>query len=116
MKSAEEVVVPSGRQIQRAELAPMDRNNVIEPHGQVEACASAQMKHAGERVGSRPGFREIAAEIHLIVALQQAAEEEPIKPLGLCIGAEARVEIGGAGFDEEGQRRRVVARGPGTGS
>src|SRR5258708_6281983 len=65
------------------------------------------MKDVRERIGSRPGFGKIAVEIHLIVALQQAAEQESIDALGLRIGGKARVEIGGAGFDEEGKRRRV---------
>jgi len=46
-------------------------------------------------------------KIHLIVALQQAAEEESIDALGLRIGGEARVEIGRAGFDEKGKRRTI---------
>src|SRR5713226_5937190 len=65
------------------------------------------MENVGKRVGSRPGFGKIAAEIHLIVALQQAAEEESIDALRLRIGGKARVEIGGTGFDEEGERSRI---------
>jgi len=49
-------------------------------------------------------------KIHLIVALQQAAEEESIDALGLRIGGKARVEIGGAGFDEEGERSGIAVR------
>jgi len=37
----------------------------------------------------------------LIVALEETAEEQAVNPLGLRIGGEARVEVGGAGFDEE---------------
>jgi hypothetical protein len=48
-------------------------------------------------------------EIHLVVALQQTAEEQPIDALGLRICGKARVEIRGAGFDEEGEGGRIVA-------
>ncbi len=47
-------------------------------------------------------------EIHLIVALQQATKKESIDALGLRIGGKARVEVGGAGFNEEGERGRVM--------
>ena len=77
----------------------------------MEANAAAKMEDVSERVGSGPGFGKIAVEIHLIVALQQAAEEESIDALGLRIGGKARVEIGGAGFDEEGKSRRIAMRG-----
>jgi hypothetical protein len=80
----------------------------------VEANAAAEMEDVSERVGSRPGFSKIAAKIHLIVALQQAAEEESIDALGLRIGGEARVEIGGAGFDKKGKRRRIGVIAAGT--
>jgi hypothetical protein len=73
----------------------------------VEANAAAKMENVRERIRSRPGFRKIAVKIHLIVALQQAAEEEPIDALGLRIRGKARIEVGGAGFDEEGKRRRI---------
>src|SRR6267143_1129333 len=73
----------------------------------VALTSAAEMEDVSERVGSRPGFGKIAVETHLIVALQQAAEEEPIDALGLRIGGKARVEVGGAGFDEEGKRRRI---------
>src|SRR2546425_4396690 len=66
------------------------------------------MEDVGKRIGSRPGFGEVTVKIHLIVSLEQAAEEEPIDPLGLGIGGEARIEVGGTRFDEEGQRRRIA--------
>jgi hypothetical protein len=72
------------------------------------------MEDVSERVGSRPGFGKIAVKIHLIVALQQAAEEKSIDALGLRIGGEARVEIGGAGFDKKGKRRRIGVIAAGT--
>jgi hypothetical protein len=76
----------------------------------VEANAAAEMEDVSERVGSRPEFGKIAVKIHLVVALQQAAEEESIDALGLRIRGEARIEISGAGFDEEGERRRIAGR------
>src|SRR6267378_892672 len=80
----------------------------------VEANAAAEMEDISEQVGSRPRFGKIAVEVHLIVALQQAAEEEPIDALGLRIGGEARVEIGRAGFDEKGKRRTIGLVAAGT--
>jgi hypothetical protein len=68
------------------------------------------MEDVSERVGRRPGLGKIAVKIHLIVALQQAAEEESIDALGLRIRGKARVEIGGTGFDEEGERRGIAVR------
>jgi hypothetical protein len=65
----------------------------------VEADATAEMKDVSERIGSRPGFGEIPAEMHLIVTLEEAAEEEAVDALGLGIGGVARVEVGGIGFD-----------------
>ena len=50
--------------------------------------------------------RKGPVEIHLIVALQQAAEEESVDLLRLRIGGKARVEVGGAGFNEEGKARK----------
>jgi len=46
----------------------------------------------------------------LIVALEEAAEEESIDALGLRISGKARVEVSRAGFDEEGERRRIAVR------
>src|ERR1700722_2190594 len=67
----------------------------------MEMDAWAQMENVGERVGRAPGFSQIAMEIHLIVALEKAAEQEPVQFLGLRVGGEARIEIGGAGFDQK---------------
>ena len=76
----------------------------------VETDIAAEMENVGERVGSFPGFGEVAVKIHLIVALEEAAEEQTVNALGLRIGGEARVEVGGAGFDEEGEGRGIGAR------
>jgi hypothetical protein len=51
-------------------------------------------------------------EIHLIVAFEEAAEEQPIDVLGLRVGGEAGVEIGGIGFDDESEGRRIGVLGP----
>ena len=76
----------------------------------VETDVGAEMENVGERVGSVPGFGEIAVEIHLIVALEEAAEEQAVNALGLRISGEARIEVGGAGFDEEGEGRGIAVR------
>ena len=61
----------------------------------VEADTAAKMEHVRKRIGSRPGFGEVAVKIHLIISLEQAAEEESVDALGLGIGGEARIEVGG---------------------
>ena len=81
----------------------------------VEANAAAEMEDVGERVGRVPGFGEVAVEIHLIVALEEAAEEQAVDALGLRIRGEARVEVGGTGFDEECEGGRIAVRWAGTG-
>jgi hypothetical protein len=40
-------------------------------------------------------------EIHLVVSLEEAAEEECANAQGLAVGGEAGIEIGGLGFDKE---------------
>ena len=74
----------------------------------MEADTAAKMEDVGKRIGSRPGFGEVAVKIHLIISLEQAAEEEPVDALGLGIGGEAWIEVRGTRFDEEGQRRRIA--------
>jgi len=70
------------------------------------------MEDVSERVGSRPGFGKIAVKIHLIVALQQAAEEESIDALGLRIGGGSAGRDWSAGFDEKvREERRTGAAG-----
>jgi hypothetical protein len=68
----------------------------------VEVNALAEMEDVGERVGNGPGFGEIAVEVHLGVALEEAGEEEAVKMSGLAVGGVARVEIGGVRFQEKG--------------
>ncbi len=77
----------------------------------MEADPAAQMENIGARVGSRPGFRKVAAEVHLIVALEEAAEEQSVKALGLRVGGKARVEVRGIGFDEKGEGVGIGMRG-----
>src|SRR6476660_193934 len=57
----------------------------------VKADAGAEMENVGERIGSIPGFREVAVEVHLMVALEEPAEEQAVNALGLRIGGEPRV-------------------------
>ena len=76
----------------------------------VEPNAAPEMENVGERIRGGPGFGEVAVEIHLIVALEEAAEEQAVNALGLRIGGEARVEVGRAGFDEEGEGGRIAVR------
>ena len=77
----------------------------------METDIAAEMEDVSNGVGRVPGFGEVAVEIHLIVALEEAAEEQAVNALGLRIGGEARVEVGGAGFDEEGEGGGIGARG-----
>ena len=76
----------------------------------MEANTMAEMENISTWIWGLPGFCEIAVEIHLIVALQQAVEQESIEALRLRISGKTRIEIGGAGFDEESKRRRIVVR------
>ncbi|HUI73906.1 MAG TPA: hypothetical protein VLX32_03130 [Candidatus Acidoferrum sp.] len=41
-------------------------------------------------------------EIHSIIASDEAAEKKAVNALGLGIGGEAGIEVGGIGFDDEG--------------
>lgn len=76
----------------------------------VEMDAGTQMENVGEWLGWGPGFGEIAAKIHLLIALDQAAEEPGIDFLRLRIGGATGMEIGGMGFDEEDLRGGMVFR------
>ncbi len=76
----------------------------------VETDIAAEMENVSERIGRLPGFGEVAVEIHLVVALEEAAEEQAVHALGLGVGGEARVEVGGAGFNQEGEGRRIAVR------
>jgi len=44
----------------------------------------------------------------LLVALEEAAEEQAVEVLGLRVGGVAGVEVRGIGFDEEGEGRRIA--------
>jgi hypothetical protein len=57
------------------------------------------MEDVGEWVGNFPAVGEIAVEVHLGIALQQAAEEEGVDALRVGVGGETGVEVGGIGFD-----------------
>src|ERR1700730_13681476 len=76
----------------------------------VEAHSAPKVENVGKRIADVPGFGEVAVEVHPIIALQEAAEQESVDALGLRIGGETRVEIGGAGFDEKRQGRGISVR------
>jgi len=69
------------------------------------------VKYVGERIRHFPGRCEVAVEIHLAVARQEAGEDQAVEELRLPVGGEARVKIDGVGFDEKGE----VAAGEGNG-
>jgi len=73
----------------------------------VEFDVGFEMKNVRERTGHFPRRREVAVEIHLGVAREQAGEDEAVEALRLAVGGEARVEVYGIGFDEEGEVARI---------
>ncbi|HKM82426.1 MAG TPA: hypothetical protein VJY15_15875 [Candidatus Acidoferrum sp.] len=54
-------------------------------------------------------------EIHFGVAFDKAVEEKSGKALGLGVGAEARIEVGRIGFDDEDDGGGVGGCGVGAG-
>lgn len=66
-----------------------------------EMNAVAQMEDVGLRVGHFPLFGEVGREVEMIVALEQAIEEEEVEMGGEGVGADAGVEVSGHGFEEE---------------
>src|ERR1041384_1936090 len=73
----------------------------------VEFYVGLEVENVSERVGSLPGFGEVAVEIHLRVAGQKAGEDEAVEALRLAIGGKARFKVDVIGFDEEGERGGV---------
>jgi len=69
----------------------------------VEEDAFAEMEDVGEGSGGVPGLGEVGMEIHFGVAFDEAVEEESGEALGLRVGAEAGIEVGGIGFNDESQ-------------
>jgi hypothetical protein len=67
-----------------------------------------EMENVRGGVRSFPGVGKVTVEDHVFVAGDEAAEEEGVDTLGLRVGGEARVERGGGGFDEEGERGGIV--------
>ena len=59
------------------------------------------MENVGTRVGRFPALGQVGNEIHLRVAPDQAAEDQAVEALRLRVGADAGVQVGGHGFDEE---------------
>ncbi len=67
----------------------------------MEGDASSEVKNVGQRIRYFPGIGEVAMNDHLVVAFDEAAEEQSVEMLRLPVGGEAGVEIGGIGFDQE---------------
>src|SRR5881296_3852638 len=59
----------------------------------VKADAAAEVNHVGERVRRFPALRKVAAKIHLLVALEEATEEQTVNPLRLRVGRITGVEV-----------------------
>src|SRR5215468_12234463 len=70
-----------------------------------------EMEGVSERVGGLPGLGKVAVEIHLGVAPEKAGKDECVEALGLAVAGEAGVQVGGVGFDEEGERGGVKRSG-----
>ncbi len=81
----------------------------------VETNAGAEMEYVGEWVRKFPGFREVAVEIHLVVALEEAAEEQAVDVLRLRVSGETWIEVGGIGFEEEGEGGGICVAWSGAG-
>src|SRR5271168_3471788 len=73
--------------------------------------AHAQMKNVGKRVGRFPGLRQIAVQNHLVIALQEAVEEQAVEVLRLAVGGKARIEIRGVRLDQQSYGRKILVRG-----
>jgi hypothetical protein len=61
------------------------------------------MEDVGQGIGKFPGFGEVAVQVHLLVAFEEGGEGEAVEMLGLRVGGVTGVEVGGVGFDEEGE-------------
>jgi hypothetical protein len=86
----------------------------------VKAGVGAEVKDPGLRVGSFPAGGEEGLKAEVLVAANEGVEEERVDVLGLGIGANARIEAGGARFDQHGDGVRVLifgaAKNQGTGN
>jgi hypothetical protein len=54
-------------------------------------------------------------EVHLLVAFEEAGEEQSIDVLGLRVGGVTRIQIRGIGFEEKGDGGRLGSRRVGAG-
>jgi len=63
----------------------------------LEMDAGFQMENVSERIGSLPGFGQVAVEVPLRVAGEESAEDQAVEALGLAVGGEAWVQTSGAG-------------------
>lgn len=82
--------IERGFDVGRSEGAPVMKMNV-----------STEMEDVDERIWSVPRLGQVAVKVHVVVVVDEAAEEQAVNALGLRIGGEARIEIYGIGFDEE---------------
>ena len=57
----------------------------------VKMDVGLEMEDISDRIGSLPGFGEIAVEMHLGVAGEESAEDEAVEALGLAVGSKAGV-------------------------
>jgi hypothetical protein len=72
----------------------------------VKDYAGAQVEDEGERVGLLPTESKAGGEVELGIADDEAVKYELVDVLGLGVDADAGVEAGGAGLDEEDDRSR----------
>ena len=79
----------------------------------VEAHTVAQMEDEGSGIGLVPACGEGRGEMEAAVAGDEAVEDELVDVLGLGVSAHARVEVGGAGVDEEDDGVGIAWRGCG---
>jgi hypothetical protein len=59
-----------------------------------------QVKDVGERVRVVPALGQPGLQLVVLIFFDQRIEDEHVNALGLRIHTHARIEAGGAGFDE----------------
>ncbi len=68
----------------------------------VEMDAGAEVKNPGKGVRSLPAGGEEGLKAEVLVAANECVEEQGVDVLGLGVGTDAGIEVGGAGLDEHG--------------
>ena len=71
------------------------------------------MEDVGQRVGKLPALGQAGLQLEVLVAGEQAVEEQLVDAFRLRVGPDARVEVGGAALDDHHQRLRVGPLGAG---